>query len=71
MKLELHGKASSGKRTCHLDIKFFYFMDLIKRNEMQVKYCPTNKMVAEYITKPLIGSKFMEFKIGSLAKHDS
>jgi hypothetical protein len=27
MKLELHGKASSGKRTCHFDIKFFYFMD--------------------------------------------
>jgi hypothetical protein len=62
MKLELHGKASSGKRTCHFDIKFFYFMDLIKRNEMQVEYCPTNKMVADYMTKPLVGSKFIKFK---------
>jgi hypothetical protein len=62
MKLELHGKASSGKRTCHFDIKFFYFKDLIKRNEMQVKYCPTDEMVADYMTKPLVGSKFIEFK---------
>jgi hypothetical protein len=45
MKLELHGKASLGKRTCHFDIIFFYFTDLIKRNEMQVKYFPTNEMV--------------------------
>jgi hypothetical protein len=62
MKLELHGKASSGKRTRHFDIKFFYFTDLIKRNKMQVKYCPTNEMVADYMTKPLVGSKFIEFK---------
>jgi hypothetical protein len=48
MKLELHGKASSGKRTCHFDIKFFYVTDLIKRGKMQVKYCPTNEMVADY-----------------------
>jgi hypothetical protein len=62
MKLELHGKASSSKRTCHFDIKFFYFMDLIKRNKMQVKYCPTDEMVADYMTKLLVGSKFIEFK---------
>jgi hypothetical protein len=62
MKLELHGKASSGKRTCHFDIKFFYFTDLIKRGKMQVEYCPTDKMVADYMTKPLMGTKFIEFK---------
>jgi uncharacterized protein YegJ (DUF2314 family) len=62
MKLELHGKASSGERTCHFDIKFFYFTDLIKHGKMQVEYCPTNEMVADYMTKPLVGTKFMEFK---------
>jgi hypothetical protein len=29
---------------------------------MQVEYCPTNEMVADYITKPLVGSKFIQFK---------
>jgi hypothetical protein len=54
MKLELHSKASLGKRTCHFDIKFFYFTDLIKQGEMQVEYCLTDEMVANYTTKPLI-----------------
>ena len=39
MKLEINSKASSGKRTRHFDIIFFYFTDLITRGEMQVKYC--------------------------------
>lgn len=34
MKLEMNGKASSGKRTRYFDIKFFYFTDLINRGEM-------------------------------------
>jgi hypothetical protein len=62
MKLEMNGKASSGKRTRHFDIKFFYFTDLIKRKEMEVRYCPTDEMVADYMTKPLVGSKFITFR---------
>jgi hypothetical protein len=62
MNLKLNGKSSSGKRTPHFNIKFFYFTDLIKRGEMQVKFCPTNEMIADYMTKPLVGSKFIEFK---------
>ena len=62
MKLEMNGKASSGKRTRHFDIKFFYITDLIKRKEMEVRFCPTDEMVADYMTKPLVGSKFNEFR---------
>ena len=70
MKLELNGKASSGKQTRHFDIKFFYFFtDLIKRGEMQVEFCPTDKMLADYMTKPLVGSKFQEFKNKIMGKH--
>ena len=62
MKLEINGKKSSGKRTRHFDIKFFYFTDLIKRGEMKVEYCPTEEMDADYMTKPLVGSKFIKFR---------
>ena len=58
MKLEMNGKTSSGKRTRHFDIKFFYFTDLVKREEIQIKYCPTETMIADYMTKPLVGTKF-------------
>ena len=62
MKLKMNGKESSGKRTRHFDIKFFYFTDLIKIKEMEVRFCPTDEMVADYKTKPVVGSKFIKFR---------
>jgi KUP system potassium uptake protein len=62
IKLETNGKASSGKRTRHFDIKFFYFTDLMKRGEIEVEYCPTDEMIANYFTTPLVGSQFNEFR---------
>jgi hypothetical protein len=62
MKLAKNGKASSGKRTRHFDIKLFYVTDLIGRGEVQVSYCPTDEMIADYNTKPLVGSKFVKFR---------
>jgi hypothetical protein len=62
MKLEVNGKASSGKKTSHFDITFFYFMNLITRQEMQGKYCPTKEMIANYMTKPTVGSRFIKFR---------
>ena len=59
MKLEINGKTSSGKRTRHFDIKFCYFTDLVNREEIQVKYCPTKKMIADFITKLLVRSTYV------------
>ena len=42
----------------HFDIKLFYVSDLVERDEVLVKYCPTDDMIADYMTKPLVGSKF-------------
>jgi hypothetical protein len=62
MKMEVKGKSSSGKRTRHLEIKYFYATDLIERKEIEVKYCPTDSMIADYMTKPVTGSKFNKFR---------
>jgi Reverse transcriptase (RNA-dependent DNA polymerase) len=62
MKLEENGKSSSGKRTRHFDIKYFYITDLIKRDEVKIEYCPTEIMIADYMTKPIVGSKFHKLK---------
>ncbi len=55
-------KASSGKRTRHFHIKYFYIIDLIQRNEIQIEYCPTDDMIGDYLTKPLTGAKFTRFR---------
>ena len=62
IKLEENAKGSSGKRTRHFDIKYFYVTDLISRDEIVIKYCPTDDMVADYMTKPLVGAPFVRFR---------
>ena len=39
----------------------FYFTFIVNCKEVQVKYCPTNDMIAYYMTKPLVGAKFNKF----------
>jgi hypothetical protein len=62
MKLEINGKESSGKRTCHFEIKYFYITDLIKRGLINIDYCSSNLLRADYMTKPLIDEKFKQFR---------
>ena len=62
MKLQNNGKLSSGKRTRHFDIKLFYITDLISRDEVMVKYCPTDDMIGDYMSKPVVGAKFEKFR---------
>eukprot|EP00957_Ditylum_brightwellii_P016061 1210175-Ditylum_brightwellii.AAC.1 len=58
LKLAKNGKESSGKRTCHFDIKYFYITNLISRDEVSIEYCPANVMTGDYMPKPLVGGKF-------------
>ena len=62
MKLQKNGRLSSGKRTRHFDIRLFYITDLISRNEVEVRYCPTNDMIGDYMSKPVVGAKFLKFR---------
>jgi KUP system potassium uptake protein len=62
MKLEENGRASSGKRTRHFNIRYFFVTDLIQRKECKLEYCPTDEMIADYFTKPLTGAQFVKFR---------
>ena len=59
IKLQENRKESSGKRTHHFNIKYFYITDLIRQKEVEVKHCLSNYMLADYMTKPLTGEKFV------------
>ena len=60
--LEVNGKRSSTKRTRALNIRYFFLTDQVAKDNMEIVYCPTDEMVADYQTKPLLGSKFKKFK---------
>jgi hypothetical protein len=60
IQLENNGKASSTKRTRHINIRYFYVTSKIKAGSIRVIfiYHPTKQMVSDYLTKPLQGSLF-------------
>ena len=57
-----NGKESSSKRTRHINIRYFYITDCINKNYARVKYCPTDDMVGDFPSKPLIGKKFRKHR---------
>ena len=59
--LENNGKASSSKKTKHIDIRYFFVTDRIQMGEVSMEWCPTLKMVADFMTKPLEGALFVKF----------
>ena len=60
--LEKNGKASSSKRTKHINIRYFFVTDRINQKEMSVEWCPTGQMIGDFMTKPLQGSLFKKFR---------
>ena len=56
--LAKNGRQSAGKRTKHMNVKYFYIHDLQNQGYVKVKYCSTDDMTADYFTKPLQGDKF-------------
>ncbi len=62
MLLERDGKASSGKRTRHINIRYFFVTDRVNMKEVEIKWCPTKDMVADFMTKPLQGSHFRRLR---------
>ena len=60
--LEKNGKASSSKRTKHINIRYYFVTDRIAMNELSVHWCPTEDMIADFATKPLQGALFRKFR---------
>jgi len=60
--LEMNGRASSSKRTKHINIWYYYFADRVAKGDLWVVWCHTDKMIADFLTKPLQGKIFVEFR---------
>ena len=60
--LETNGRGLSSKRTRHMNVRYFFVLDIQKRGHVIVKHCPTDKMIGDFFTKPLGGAKFRRFR---------
>ena len=60
--LEKNGRASSTKHTKHIEIRYYYVADRIANGDLTVVWCTTDKMIADFLTKPLQGKEFLRFR---------
>ena len=51
------------QRTKHIDTRFHFIRDLIKDNVIEIKYCPTEHMLADILTKALAKDKFESLRL--------
>jgi hypothetical protein len=59
--LEVNGRQSSIKRTCNMNLRYFFINDFIKNGDIS-EHCDTNNMLADYFTKPLQGKTFLKLR---------
>ena len=62
MLLEKNGKASSGKRANHINMRYFFITNQISKGRVKVVWCPTGDMTEDFYTKPLQGAMFRNFR---------
>ena len=73
MLLGKSGKKSSGKRTKHISIRYFFVNGRINKGEVSVAWCPTDNMTGDFFTKPNQGDLFRRFRdliLGVVAQPD-
>ena len=56
--LEKNGQRSSSKRTRHMEVRYYFVTDNVKRKRLTICHCPTGDMIADFFTKPLQGATF-------------
>ncbi len=61
MLLEMNGRASSSKRTRHIEIWYYYVANRVAKGDLRVVWYPTDEMIVDSLTKPLQGKAFVKF----------
>ena len=48
----------SHARTKHIDVRYHYIREALNKGIIDLQYCPTHKMLADILTKPLPKNRF-------------
>jgi hypothetical protein len=62
IKMEKNGRNSCTGNSRHIHIRYFFVKDRVDKKELDIVYCPTEEMLADYFTKPLQGRLFTMFR---------
>jgi hypothetical protein len=62
MTMAYMGKSSSGSVSKFMDLKYFWIKDYLDQKLFQLKYLPTDAMIADFFASPRIGSAFRSMR---------
>ena len=62
MRLERNGRASASQRSRHINIRYFFITDRLSTDNITLRYCQTEHMLADFLSKPLQGGLFRKFR---------
>ena len=62
MRLEHNGRASASQRSRHISIRYFFMTDRLSTDNITLRYCQTEHMLADFLSKPLQGGLFRKFR---------
>ena len=66
--LEKNGKRSAGRRTRALNVKYFMITDQVENDKVKIEYCPTDRMIGDFMSKGLQGVKYSTFRSEIMGK---
>lgn len=49
-------------RCKHIDVKYHFIRDVLRAGRINIKYCPTETMVADILTKSVTKVRILQFK---------
>jgi hypothetical protein len=58
----VHNGKSTSERTKHINIRYHFIKDKIENGEIDLQYMSTDQMIADVLTKPLPGKKFIDLR---------
>jgi KUP system potassium uptake protein len=59
--IKLARNEKSSRNTKHMTTRFNFVKDFVESGAVELKYCPTESMIADVFTKPLHGPKLERF----------
>ena len=70
IQLERNGWRSSGRRTKHINVRYFYITDQLKDGEVtRIIHKPTKSMESDFLTKALQGQRFYAHRATLMGLH--
>ena len=62
IKMEKNGQNSCTGNSRHIKIRYFFIKDKVNSGEVEIEYCLTEQLLADYFTKALQGELFCCFR---------